>query len=685
MKKNQTRREFIKAGALTGSFILLHKSFPDFSSAPGVMNNGPSSASKASDDQLEKMGLLSVTSAPFNADPTGKTDSTKAIQNAVDEARNKQLVCFFPSGTYIISDTISCEQRVQKADKVRYTDEMRQSWWDIGSDRHYLLGSTKGGSRPVIKLSKDAKGYDDPANPKLAMKIWAQTRNDFPGTHDPIFGSEQPGISFGHIFRGIDFDLSGHTGAIGLRHSGSQGCLLMDCTVNARGAFAGFNNCPGQGGGTYNISAFGGRYGLIADQDYRFPMLAGSTFKGQTKACIAYVTGNLPIMLVGCYLETDSPSAIDVTRINIFPGVSMVDCVVRLNSTGSIMSQSKSQNLFMENVFIKGAEYVQNKSDKIPEPKKWTVVARFSSCSDFSENIVNGNKNSNKIIEWKTSNKEPSVAELQTKHWRQLPSFEDKDAVNVKDMGAVGDGDTDDTAAFKKALKASKKVFFPAGRYKISETIQLEGGTQIFGIKGSSIIASSIATYNNAEDDTFFSFITMNGTLQWGSGKGIMAFAGGRMKFTENGGGRFYAMRGIGGREGGALFEGTNQMISLYTLNIERRTTNPQAFIRNVKGFRLYYLKCEASPVGYAVDGGPDTGNTPLAIFESSDVRVYCACGNVQTSKQRPFIDVVNSHNVLITHVKSFKTGDFPQVRETFNDVKMEVPSSKVAALFIRD
>jgi hypothetical protein len=126
-------------------------------------------------------------------------------------------------------------------------------------------------------------------------------------------------------------------------------------------------------------------------------------------------------------------------------------------------------------------------------------------------------------------------------------------------------------------------------------------------------------------------------------------------------------------------------MISLYTLNIERRTTNPQAFIRNVKGFRLYYLKCEASPVGYAIDGGPDTGNTPLAVFDSSDVRVYCACGNVQTSKQRPFIDVVNSSNILITQVKSFKTGDFPQIRETFNDVKIEIPSTKVAALFIRD
>jgi len=633
----------------------------------------------------EEIGLLDVTKAPFFADPSGTTDSTKAIQDAVNEARNTSKVCFFPLGTYLISDTISCEQRVEKREKIVYTDGMRQSWWDIGSDRHYLLGSAKNGQRPVIKIAPDAKGFDDPDRPKLALKIWAQTRDDFFGSHEPVWGSEQPGISFGHIFRGIDFDLSGHAGAIGLRHSGSQGCLLMDCTVNAEGALAGFNNCPGQGGGTYNIAAYGGRYGLIADQNYRFPMLAGCTFKGQTESSIIYVDANLPIMLVGCYLESNGDSVIDVTRLTSFVGVSMVDCVVKMKSPGSIMKQKTSQNLFMENVFLQGAGYLQNDQTKIPKPKKWTEVIRYSSCSDISENLINGVKSNDKLLEWKTVSTTPSFQSLKSKHWKTLPSFEDADAVNIKAFGAVGDGNTDDSEAFKKAIKASRKIYFPKGNYKITEAIQLEPDMQIFGIRNSTISSSSISTFDHPEDETFFSYISVNGTIEWGCGRGIMAFANGQPKFTSNGGGRFYALRGIGGRGGTALIENNGQPVSLYTLNIERRTTNPQAYIRNVKGFRLYYLKCEASPVGYAIDGGPDTGNTPMAIFDSSDVRIYCACGNVLTSAKRPFIDVVNSRNVLITQVKSFKTADFPQVRETYEGNSMEIPSSRTAALFIRD
>ncbi len=54
---------------------------------------------------LPQLGLLDVTAAPYRADSTGTTDATSAIQNAVDDARDDGLVCIFPEGTYLISDT----------------------------------------------------------------------------------------------------------------------------------------------------------------------------------------------------------------------------------------------------------------------------------------------------------------------------------------------------------------------------------------------------------------------------------------------------------------------------------------------------------------------------------------------------------------------------------------------------
>lgn len=45
------------------------------------------------------------------------------------------------------------------------------------------------------------------------------------------------------------------------------------------------------------------------------------------------------------------------------------------------------------------------------------------------------------------------------------------DVVNVKDFGAVGDGVTDDTSAFKEAAATGKNVFIPGGKYVVSERI----------------------------------------------------------------------------------------------------------------------------------------------------------------------------------------------------------------------
>ena len=132
-----------------------------------------------SGDRLLQFGLLDVTKTPYQADASGNTDSTKAIQQAVNDARDHALVCFFPEGTYLISDTVSCEQQVRKLDQPRSADRGTQHYWDL-SHRNVMFGSGKG-KRPVLKLSKDAKGFDDPDKPKFAVWIWAQTRDDAPG------------------------------------------------------------------------------------------------------------------------------------------------------------------------------------------------------------------------------------------------------------------------------------------------------------------------------------------------------------------------------------------------------------------------------------------------------------------------------------------------------------------------
>lgn len=45
------------------------------------------------------------------------------------------------------------------------------------------------------------------------------------------------------------------------------------------------------------------------------------------------------------------------------------------------------------------------------------------------------------------------------------------DVVNVRDFGAKGDGVTDDTEAIQAAVTSNKSIFFPAGRYRCTESI----------------------------------------------------------------------------------------------------------------------------------------------------------------------------------------------------------------------
>src|SRR5579883_2052779 len=54
----------------------------------------------------EPSGYISVTDAPYHADPTGATDSTQAIQNAVNAGASQGKGVWIPQGTYLVTSHI---------------------------------------------------------------------------------------------------------------------------------------------------------------------------------------------------------------------------------------------------------------------------------------------------------------------------------------------------------------------------------------------------------------------------------------------------------------------------------------------------------------------------------------------------------------------------------------------------
>lgn len=91
--------------------------------------------------------LLDVTKAPFNADKTGATDATNAIQAALDSAgKSSANLIYLPDGTYTISRTLE---------------------WKVRQTRDVLEGQSVAGT--IIRLADAAPGYTDPAATKAMI------------------------------------------------------------------------------------------------------------------------------------------------------------------------------------------------------------------------------------------------------------------------------------------------------------------------------------------------------------------------------------------------------------------------------------------------------------------------------------------------------------------------------------
>src|SRR6185437_1441422 len=54
--------------------------------------------------------------------------------------------------------------------------------------------------------------------------------------------------------------------------------------------------------------------------------------------------------------------------------------------------------------------------------------------------------------------------------------------VNLRDLGAKGDGVTDDTAVIQKAIAEHKTIYFPSGHYIVTDTLALKPDTVLIGL-----------------------------------------------------------------------------------------------------------------------------------------------------------------------------------------------------------
>ncbi|MGI9502390.1 MAG: glycosyl hydrolase family 28-related protein, partial [Geminicoccaceae bacterium] len=114
----------------------------------------PSSLQSAQGEEMLSLGYLDVTKPPYNADNSGRSDVTQALQEAIHDAYRYNLVTWFPKGTYLVSDQLSMIQQPNGLPGLK-TGRSQRKYANI------LQGDSTDGHFPTIKLADDSQVRDD--------------------------------------------------------------------------------------------------------------------------------------------------------------------------------------------------------------------------------------------------------------------------------------------------------------------------------------------------------------------------------------------------------------------------------------------------------------------------------------------------------------------------------------------
>ena len=180
------------------------------------------------------------------------------------------------------------------------------------------------------------------------------------------------------------------------------------------------------------------------------------------------------------YLENNSNCEIQ------FVGDPTSDCQLRFGTTGNSFKGAIEYDLNTDKL-----NFYTNGSNRMSVSNTGTV-AITGSLTVNGQSVATGN-----IAEAPTDGQQYA---RQNSAWSVVSSSSSSGGyVNVKDLGAVGNGTTDDTTAIRTALQGGGGVYFPAGTYRVTSTITVTNkGLHMYGDGGASqILFDSSITNDN--------------------------------------------------------------------------------------------------------------------------------------------------------------------------------------------
>lgn len=388
----------------------------------------------------------------FSIKADGSADVSDALQEALNVAKHKESGCgilFVPEGVYKLSKTIYVPAGVR------------------------LIGY--GAKRPVFVLTQNAPGFREETSETNKGKylFWFISGSYRP--ERPVTDANA-GTFYSSLMNADIRIEDGNPNASAIRAHFAQHCSISNVTIHVGKGRAGIVDA---GNHLENISVFGGEYGIDTDKSAPgWPiMLLNTYFEGQRKSAILTNEGGLTIVRMKV---KDVPVAVEIKE-DAPDRLFMEDCIfenvhrtgVILTDAGNAATQINLRNIQCKNVPVFSLERSTN--EQVPGKGKTYRVTRFT--FGFNADSLEDAPQIAREAETETIK---SIIPLDASDTPMLPAMDQW--VNIRDLGAKGDGFSDDTQIFREAVEKYSNIYLPQGWYVVKDPLVLKQKTNLIGL-----------------------------------------------------------------------------------------------------------------------------------------------------------------------------------------------------------
>jgi Pectate lyase superfamily protein/SMP-30/Gluconolactonase/LRE-like region len=391
------------------------------------------------------------TPSAFSISADGKTDVSVQLQNAINQLKADRNfgIMFIPEGRYLISKTIYIPASIR------------------------LIGYGK--NRPQIILEKNAPGFQNP-NPddkgKASYMFWFTSSIVEPGKEPRDAGAG----TFYSAISNIDLVIEdGNPAAVALRTHFAQHSFISHCDIHIGKGKAGIFDI---GNMIEDVKFFGGEFGIYttkASPGWQF-MMVDTYFEGQRSAAVKTHEAGLTIVRMNV---KNVPSAILVDH-NYWEKLFMEDCrfenisgaAIEVSNEDNAHMQVNIRNLICSNVHVlvhyPGLNTTTTSPSEIYRVKRFVYGLQMDDLDSEAEIRTTCETEVLKTLPAEPISDIPGLPEMGS--W-----------INLKTLGAKGDGITDDTKAIQTAIDQYPNIYVPQGSYRVSKTLMLKPSTVLIG------------------------------------------------------------------------------------------------------------------------------------------------------------------------------------------------------------